>query len=225
MTRSVGLLLTTLLAPLLGAVVLGTVVPTASTAQESAILSGEPLVQALRRGGFNIYFRHAATDWSQGDAIRDHGDWESCDPARVRQLSASGRATARAVGEAMRALSVPVGQVLASPYCRTVQTAELMGYGPATATIEVMNLRAASFFGGTQAIVATARALLSTSPRAGTNTLIAAHGNVAQAATPVYPGEGEAVVLRPEGEGRFTVVARVTPAQWQQLREAHAAPR
>jgi hypothetical protein len=41
----------------------------------------------------------------------------------------------------------------------------------------------------------------------------------------VYPGEAEAVVLRPEGESRFSVVARITPQQWQRLREAYAAPR
>ena len=59
----------------------------------------------------------------------------------------------------------------------------------------------------------------------GRHTEIAAHGNVAQAATPVYPAEGEAIVLRPTAGGAVTVIARVTPAQWQQLREAHAAPR
>jgi hypothetical protein len=210
---------------LLGAAVLAVGAAPSAAAQDGPLLSGESLLQALRGGGFNIYFRHAQTDWSQHDELREHGDWESCDPARVRQLSASGRAAARAVGEAMRALAVPVGRVLASPYCRTMQTAELMGYGPPTPTTEVMNLRAAGFFGGTDAIVATARALLASAPAHGTNTIIAAHGNVAQAATPVYPGEAEAVVLRPEGESRFSVVARITPQQWQRLREAYAAPR
>lgn len=209
-------------AALLGAAVLSAAAAPAA-AQNSSMLSGEPLVQALRGGGFNIYFRHAQTDWSQHDTIREHGDWESCDPERVRQLSANGRDTARAVGEAMRALAVPIGRVLASPYCRTMQTAELMGYGSATPTTDVMNLRAADFFGGTDAIVATARVLLSTPPPDGTNTLISAHGNVAQAATPVYPGEAEAIVIRPEGESRFEVVARISPQEWQRLREAYAA--
>ena len=57
----------------------------------------EALVRALRDGGFNLYFRHAATDWSQSDHIDAPGDWSSCNPERVRQLSASGRATASRV--------------------------------------------------------------------------------------------------------------------------------
>lgn len=216
MIRTIGVLL---------AALLGAAIPLPAAAQDGSLLSGEALLHALRRGGYNIYFRHAQTDWSQHDAIREHGDWESCDPAQVRQLSAQGRATARAVGAAMRALAVPVGRVLASPYCRTMQTAELMGYGPATPSTDVMNLRAADYFGGTQAIVATARTLLATPPADGTNTLIAAHGNVAREATPVYPGEAEAVVFEPHGERGFTLVARILPQQWQRLREAHAAPR
>ena len=30
-------------------------------------LEGRTLMEALRKGGYNIYFRHAATDWSQND--------------------------------------------------------------------------------------------------------------------------------------------------------------
>lgn len=214
-----------LFASMLATALVFAALPASAPASDGARLSGADLLQALRGGGFNIFVRHAETDWSQHDTVQATGDWESCDGARVRQLSAQGRATARTVGEAMRALSVPVGLVLASPYCRTMQTAELMGYGQPTPTTDVMNLRAASFFGGPDAIVATARALLATPPRDGTNTLIAAHGNVAQAATPVYPAEGEAVVFEPRGEAGFELVARISAAQWRQLRDAYAAPR
>ncbi len=186
-----------------------------ATAAET--LSGESLVRALRDGGYSIYFRHAQTDWSQSDRIREAGDWKSCDPSRARQLSDAGRNTARAVGEAIRALDIPVGRVLASPYCRAVDTARLMALGPVETTTAVMNMRVAEYFGGRDAIVESARKLLSTPPPAGTNTVIAAHGNVARAATPVYPGEAEGVVFRPEGNGQFTLVGRLTPEQWTEL--------
>lgn len=180
-------------------------------------MSGEALVQALRGGGYNIYFRHAQTDWSQSDRVEEAGDWASCDGTRARQLSEAGRDTAASVGEAIRALDIPVGRVLASPYCRAVDTARLMALGEVETTTDVMNLRSARYFGGREAIVARARALLSTPPPDGANTIIAAHGNVARAATPVYPGEAEAVVFRPEdGEG-FTFVGRLTPDQWGEL--------
>jgi len=180
-------------------------------------LQGEELVEALRQGGLNIYFRHAQTDWSQSDRIDQEGDWTSCDPTRFRQLSDEGRANARSVGEAFRALDIPVSRVLASPYCRAVETARLMELGPVERTADVMNLRAAEYFGGRDAIVRRARELLATPPEPGTNTVIAAHGNVARAATPVYPGEAEGVIFRPDGDGGFSFVGRLTPSQWREL--------
>ena len=199
-------------AALLGAVLLLLALP--GTAQT---LAGEALVEALRGGGFNLYFRHAGTEWSQDDHIREPGDWTSCDPTRVRQLSDAGRADARAVGEAMRVLRVPVGGVYASPYCRTVETAELLGLGEVQTTLDVMNLRAADFAGGREAVLARTRARLSTPPAPGRNDVFVAHGNVARAATGLYPAEAEALVLRPLAEAGFEFVGRLDPAQWTAL--------
>jgi len=183
-------------------------------AQTAPALSDEALVQTLREGGFNIYFRHAATDWSQSDEVSKAGDWLSCDSSRMRQLSADGRQTSINIGDAIRALGLPVGKVMASPYCRTVETAELMRLGAVEATTDVMNLRVAGYFGGRGEIVRSAQMRLSTKPALGTNTIIVAHGNVAQAATPVYPGEGEAVIFQPDGEGGFRYIARIAADDW-----------
>lgn len=186
-------------------------------AAEESTLAGEALVQALRLGGYNLYFRHAETNWSQSDGVEEAGDWTSCDPNRMRQLSNEGRASARSVGRAMRALNIPVGKILASPYCRTVETAALMGLGRVQTTTDVINMRVASYFGGRENIAGTARRRLSTPPHSGTNTVIVAHGNVAREATPVYPGEAEGVVFRPDGTGGFHFVGRLTPADWTAL--------
>jgi hypothetical protein len=70
----------------------------------AAELEGKALVEALQDGGYNVYFRHAPTDWGQHDRVEIAGDWTSCDPAEMRQLSSEGRATARRIGDAMRAL-------------------------------------------------------------------------------------------------------------------------
>lgn len=174
------------------------------------------LLAALRGGGFNIYFRHVATDWSQSDRVLQADDWLSCDPARMRQLADTGRADARRIGAAIRQLGIPVGEVLASPYCRTMETARLMDLGPVRASTDVMNLRSASYFGGRDAIVARAQELLATPPAAG-NRIIVAHGNVARMATPVYPDEGEGVIFRPNAAGGFDLVGRVLPAAWLEL--------
>src|SRR5688572_22420356 len=92
-------------------------------------LEGKALVEALQGGGYNIYFRHAPTDWGQHDRVETAGDWASCDPAKMRQLSAEGRAIVRRIGDAIRALGVPVAKVLSSEYCRAWETARLLDLG------------------------------------------------------------------------------------------------
>ena len=189
----------------------------AAAAQPAAELDGQALVAALREGGFNIYFRHAATDWSQNDQVAKAGDWSSCDPGRMRQLSEAGRETAAAVGNAFRALQIPVGQVLASPYCRTIETASYMRLGPVETTTDIMNMRVAEYFGGSSAIAERTRRRLSMRPQPGTNTVLSAHGNVLVTATGVYPQEAEAIVFRPKENGSYAFVARISPGEWARL--------
>jgi len=191
--------------------------PVRATDHTATSLPDEALVQALRQGGFTIYFRHEATDWSQSDHIQKAGDWLSCDGVRVRQLSKAGRQSAMDTGQAIAALGIPVGRVLASPYCRTIETARLMNLGKVEPTTDVVNMRVAEFFGGRSAVLKTARALLAQAPQKSTNTLIVAHGNVAQAATPVYPDEGEGLVFEADDQDGFRFVGRLKPADWKHL--------
>jgi hypothetical protein len=187
----------------LGALLLASlVVTTIGHAAQPPSLEGKALVEALRAGGYNIYFRHVATDWSQSDDVGSRNDWLDCDPARMRQLSDAGRDAAVAIGNAMRRLKIPVFEVLASPYCRTQETARLMAVGPVEASTDVMNLRA---------------------PQPGSNRVIVAHGNVAREATPAYPSEGEGLVFKPGDDGEFYLVGRIEPEQWASLLEL-AAP-
>lgn len=179
--------------------------------------SEDALVEMLREGGYNIYFRHAATDWSQNDHVRAEGDWTSCDPQRMRQLTDEGRATARRVGAAIRRLGIPVGRVFSSEYCRAWETAIAMGLGPVEKTRAVMNMRAASFVGGREVVMERARSVLGTPPRGGINTVFAAHGNLMRAVSGAYTGEAGAVVFAPEGDGQFRLVAHLMPDDWYRL--------
>ena len=187
---------------------------------ESAIaLDDTGLVARLRSGGYTLYFRHVATDWSKHDRVNKAGDWLSCDVRQMRQLSDNGRAEAKRIGQAIRDLSIPVGQILASPYCRTMETAKLFDIGPVVPSTVVMNLRSAGYFGGRDKIITNAQRLLSTPPAAGTNRVVVAHGNVAREATPVYPDEGEGVVFLADGKGGFDVIARIPPDRWRRMLE------
>src|SRR5688572_19367097 len=164
-------------------------------------LSGQGLLAELRKGGYVIYFRHTSTDFSRDDA-RSRSD-EDCE--NQRPLTDKGREEARQIGAAFRALKIPVGNVLASPRCRTMETA-LLAFGGAD--------KAAEARGGPTAPdnpdrYAPLRNLLSTPPGAGANLVISSHGNpfYATAGAP-YLAEGEAAVVRPLGQD-FEIVARV----------------
>ena len=193
-----------------------------SFAQEEP--SGRDLVDALRRGGYIIYFRHAATDWSQDDYVSAEGEWTSCDPTRMRQLSDQGRANARRIGEAIRRLDIPVGRVLSSEYCRTRQTAQLMNLGTVVPTRAIMNMRVADMVGGREAVIERAQRELSRPPKPGTNTVLVAHGNLMRAASGAYTGEAGAGIFEPlDGKG-FQLVGLLEPDQWQQLADRFAQP-
>src|SRR3954447_6582381 len=92
-------------------------------------LTNAALLDALRTGGFVLYFRHTSTDFGQNDD-RMTG-YEDC--SLQRNLTEQGRDEARAIGRAIKALRIPVGEVLSSPFCRTMETGRLI-FGRATAT-------------------------------------------------------------------------------------------
>ena len=129
-------------------------------------------MRALRDGGYKIYFRHAATDWSQSDRIRQAGDWKSCNPDTMRQLSDAGRATAKHIGEAIRALDIRVAKMLSSEYCRSAETARLLDVGEVETTRDIMNLRAAAYVGGREVVIRRAQRVLSEPLPPGANVII-----------------------------------------------------
>jgi phosphohistidine phosphatase SixA len=57
--------------------------------------------------------------------------------AKQRQLNDQGRALARAIGEALRKLKVPAGQVVTSQFNRAVETGTLLGFGSVTSTTDI----------------------------------------------------------------------------------------
>ena len=92
-----------------------------------------------------------------------------------------------------------------------------MNVGKVETTTDVMNMRTVDFVGGREDVIRRTRERLSQSPSKGTNILFSAHGNVARAATSVYPDEGEILVFKPQGEGKFLFVGRITPDEWRGL--------
>ena len=177
-----------------------------AAAAADAPLAPQAAVERLRGGGYVLYFRHAATDMSKNDAGMTSFD----DCPTQRNLVDRGRDEARAIGAAVRALGIPIGKVRASPFCRTVETAQL-AFGRAEKTAEV---RGGPVRADDPARYAPLRKLLSQRPAPGTNDVIVSHGNpfYAVAGAP-YLAEGEAAVVAPAGDG-FRVIARIRVEDW-----------
>lgn len=174
-------------------------------------LRGAELVEALKSGGLTLYFRHGGTDRSKLDAQEvDMGD---C--ATQRNLTDAGRNEMRAIGEAMRSLGLAIDEVLASPYCRTLETARLIT-GRATVSRAVLGMMTTT--GGTD--YSQLDAILATAPAPGKLRVIASHGNPLQAlAGSPELSEGEVAVVKGDGKG-WKIVARLPAAQWPALSPA-----
>jgi phosphohistidine phosphatase SixA len=186
--------------------------PTAVLAQQGSTpaLGGADLVGALRAGGHALYFRHADTDHRENDQRMTSAE----DCATQRNLSDRGRDRARAIGEAIRALGIPIGAVLASPLCRTVETA-MLAFGAAQKSAAVRE--GGPLPPGSPGRFPALRALLSTPVAPGTNTIVVGHGYPYYTLVGgQYLDEGEADVIRPRGVD-FEVLARVRLEQWRAL--------
>jgi len=170
------------------------------------------LVEKLREGGYILYMRHTSTDFTQNDA--SSRSYEDC--VNQRNLTDKGRAEARAINEHIKRLRIPVGSVLASPFCRTMETARL-AFGKATPMAEVRGGPAAARddpkrYDGL-------KKLLSSAVPKGENLVISSHGNPFHAvAGPPYLAEGEIAVVQPQGDAGFRIVGRITLGDWERIR-------
>jgi phosphohistidine phosphatase SixA len=186
---------------------------------QSESLAGTELIAALRSGGYVILMRHASSPRSPPEAAQ--ADVENVQ--RERQLDEEGRASARAMGEALRHLHIPIGEVLSSPTFRALQTIKLAQLGQPRTFEELgdggQSMRADK--SGARAYWLKAKAAVR--PRPHENTLIVTHfPNISEA----YPqdaaglADGEALILHPDGHGGAMIVARVKIDEWAGLATA-----
>lgn len=178
-------------------------------------LSGQALVNALKGGGYVIYFRHAQTEKDYADQIKA----KMGDCSTQRMLSEAGWQQSRQIGMGFEKLGIPVGQVYSSEYCRAWQTADL-AFGRYQ-TNAGLNFAPAEEY--TEQQVAQMRAgvmpLLTAVPAKGTNTVIVGHDDVFDAATGIYPEpQGVAYILKPDGKGGFEIVANVLAQEWMKMK-------
>jgi phosphohistidine phosphatase SixA len=174
-------------------------------------LRGQALIKALRQGGYVILMRHASSP-------REAPDKQSANPDNVnieRQLDATGRASATAMGKALRDLKIPVGDVLTSPTYRALETVRYAQLG-SPHTYPELGDGGQSMQAATDAQTAWLKNQVAQIPK-GTNTIIVTHfPNINRAFPELSTGlaDGEALVFGPGS----TLVARIKIEDWPTLK-------
>jgi hemolysin activation/secretion protein len=187
---------------------------------------GSPeLMQALAQGGYVIYFRHGHTHWQQklieqGMQAEGRHDLGNC--ATQRNLDAIGRADARQIHAALLAARIPVGQVLASLYCRPAEYVALITGRAPVRTRWLTGL-------STPETLLEIKREVATPPAPGTNTFLSGHGDRPFDLTGLVIQEGDALVFDPRNHetgapGKFKPVAWIKPAEWAALAGVAVAP-
>jgi phosphohistidine phosphatase SixA len=170
-------------------------------------------VGALRQGGHVIVFRHGATHNDQADTDPLHP--ENVD--KQRQLNDQGRAQAKAIGEAMRKLKIPVGAVHTSVFNRAVETGKLLGFGEVKPSLDFAEGGLVVSPNENARRAAALKKIAATLPPAGTNVIVVTHKpNILDAFGKDWfeVKEGEASIFKPAGGGKYAPIARVPMDQW-----------
>jgi phosphohistidine phosphatase SixA len=182
------------------------------------ILQDRDIAKELRAGDLVIVVRHGATFPDQADT--DPLNFDNI--AAQRNLNDKGKALARAFGEALRQVGVPVGKVYTSKYNRAYETAVIAGFQDIDKTPDLTegglivspnenNRRADAF-----------RKMLATAPNAHTVTILITHQpNILAALGKEWfdVKEGEASIFRP-ADGGYKLLARVQMDEWPRIAAA-----
>ena len=187
--------------------------PAPAVAQQSA----RATFDELKQGGFVIVIRHGRTYESPTNP-KEESPTNLADCTGQFMLNETGKAQARAIGDAFKRASIPVGKVLASGYCRAIEMARL-AFGR-TETSDALLLEAFVPVAGAPvpppwpARVELMKEMIATVPEAGTNTILVTHFPNVRAALGVQINFGDAALVKPDGHGGAAVVARVLSKDW-----------
>jgi len=192
------------------------VLPLAARAQAP---TGSEWLNDLRRGGYVIVLRHGATtsEPSKVDSMSRPNV-----PAD-RQLSERGRAQAKAIGQSMRKLNIPVGLVLASTVQRALDTATLLDLGEVKPTADLAESGPAIPPEESKRRAEAFRKLIGIQPPADKNVVIVSHKpNIVDALGDGWSDvhEGEASIFQPDGNGSYRLITRVQADGWDALARA-----
>jgi phosphohistidine phosphatase SixA len=158
--------------------------------------------------------RHASSPREVPTAQTANAD----NPKLERQLDEPGRAGAAAMGQALRDLKIPVGDVFTSPTYRALETVKYARLANAT-PVAALGDGGQSMQGVAEADAAWLRAKAAEAPARG-NTIIVTHMPNLSRAFPAWGAvaDGETIVVRPDRKGGDAPIGRVKIEEWSKLR-------
>jgi len=140
--------------------------------------------------GTVILFRHALAPGGG-----DPADFDVSDCSTQRNLSAAGRIQSRDMGRQLRKENVDVARVLSSPWCRSRQTAELMGIGSVRPMMRFGSVFTASSSVADRRWKLSMRTIARHAQRDGVLVIVGHQANIIDL-TGIAPASGEGVVVR-----------------------------
>jgi broad specificity phosphatase PhoE len=187
-------------------------------AQGASTMDDKALATALRGGGLVIVVRHGATFPDQADTDPFHLD----NVAAQRNLNDNGKALAKAFGESLRQVGIPIGRVYTSQFNRAYETAVLAGLKNIEKTADLTEGGLVVSPNENNRRAEALRKMLAVAPNPGANTVLITHKpNIIDALGKDWfdVKEGEASIFRAEN-GRYTFVARVQMTDWSRIAAA-----
>lgn len=154
----------------------------------------------LQSGGLVVLMRHAEVDKSANALLRD----ASC--VNERNLSEQGKQQAARIGELFVANRVPVEQVLASSYCRTMDTARIAFKNVQTEKLLFLQ-EALSFEQANQNSGQLSERIANY--RGKGNLVLVTHQPNIEAVSLEVIEKGAFLVIKPVAEGEFEIIGKI----------------
>lgn len=162
----------------------------------------ESYIEALKTPGHALILRHALAPGHNDPA---GFDLRNC--STQRNLDDAGRAQAAAIGTWLRARGVRPEAVFTSPWCRCIETAELMAMGP---VIEERGLRSfAENRSPKSETLSRLRKFLGAHSNSKAPLVMVTHSSTVADLIGGLVGSGEGVVVKLSSEGEIMLLGRV----------------
>jgi hypothetical protein len=180
--------------------------------------------EALRGSGLTLLMRHASTEWAGESAeigALDPSKLDAKSCAAKRKLTEDGRLQAQSVAVALQSLELGPLDIQTAGLCRTFETARLLGAPHIVEALTPLEGRVPSVRAQGAAIEKIVRG--GAQQARGLRVVIGDY-EVAQALYGVTLGEGDALVLKAQGDD-VVAIARIRASDWTALQPVASGDR